>query len=77
VDVAKGALFALYPDYPAMGRQLVERAKRQAARPSLSGPEASEHLRGAFNTRTASHLGIAPSGRVLNSFDRTFPEDQR
>jgi putative ABC transport system substrate-binding protein len=77
VDVAKGALFALYPDYPAMGRQLAERAKRQAARPSLSGPEASEHLRSAFNTRTASHLGIAPSDRVLNSFDRMFPEEQR
>jgi putative ABC transport system substrate-binding protein len=77
VDVAKGALFALYPDYPAMGRQLAERAKRQAARPSLSGPEASEHLRGAFNTRTASHLGIVPSERLLKSFDRTFPEEPR
>jgi putative tryptophan/tyrosine transport system substrate-binding protein len=77
VDVAKGALFALYPDYPAMGRQLAERAKRQTAKPSLSGPEASEHLRGAFNTRTASHLGIEPSDRVLKSFDRTFPEEQR
>jgi putative ABC transport system substrate-binding protein len=77
VDVAKGALFALYPDYPAMGRQLAERAKRQAARPSLTGPEASEHLRGAFNTRTASHLGIEPIDRVLKGFDRTFPEEQR
>jgi putative tryptophan/tyrosine transport system substrate-binding protein len=77
MDVAKGALFALYPDYPAMGRQLAERAKRQAAKSSLSGPEASEHLRGAFNTRTASHLGIEPSDRVLKSFDRTFPEEQR
>jgi putative ABC transport system substrate-binding protein len=77
VDVAKGALFALYPDYPAMGRQLAERAKRQAVRPSQGGPEASEHLRGAFNTRTASHLGIEPSDRVLKSFDRTFPEESR
>lgn len=77
VDVAKGALFALYPDYPAMGRQLGERAKRQAARPSLVGPEASEQLRSAFNTRTASHLGIVPSDQMLKSFDRTFPEEQR
>lgn len=77
MDVAKGALFALYPDYPAMGRQLAERARRQAARPSLNGPEASEHLRGAFNTRTASHLGIEPSDRVLKGFDRTFPEEPR
>jgi len=77
VDVAKGTLFALYPDYPAMGLQLALRARRQVARPTLSGPEASEQLRGAFNTRTASHLGIAPSNQLLKSFDRTFPEEQR
>jgi putative tryptophan/tyrosine transport system substrate-binding protein len=74
VDVAKGALFALYPDYPTMGRQLAERAKRQLARPSLSGPEASEHLNGAINVRTASHLGITLSDQQRQAFDRIFPE---
>lgn len=77
VDVAKGALFALYPDYPAMGRQLAERAKRQLANPSLRGPEASEHLNSAFNTRTASHLGISLSDQKLQAFDRVFPEAQK
>lgn len=74
VDVAKGVLFALYPDYPAMGRQLAERAKRQLARPSLSGPEASEHLIGAVNVRTAAHLGISLSDRQRQAFARVFPE---
>jgi putative tryptophan/tyrosine transport system substrate-binding protein len=77
LDVAKGALFALYPNYPAMGRQLAERAKRQVARPTLGGPEASEHLHGALNTRTASHLGIVVGDRQLQAFDRVFPEEQR
>lgn len=77
VDVAKGALFSLYPDYPAMGRQLAERAKRQLAKPSLGGPEASEHLNGAFNTRTASHLGIVLNDRQRQAFDRIFPEAQK
>lgn len=77
IDVAKGALFALYPDYPAMGRQLAERAKRQVARPSLAGPEASDHLNGAINTRTAAHLGIVLSDPQRRAFDRIFPEQER
>jgi putative ABC transport system substrate-binding protein len=74
VDVAKGALFALYPNYPTMGRQLAERAKRQLARPSQVGPEASEHLNAALNTRTASHLGIVLGEQQQQAFDRIFPE---
>jgi putative tryptophan/tyrosine transport system substrate-binding protein len=77
VDVAKGALFALYPDYPTMGRQLAERAKRQVAKPSQGGPEASEHLNGAFNTRTASHLGIMLGDQQRQAFDRIFPEMEK
>ena len=77
VDVAKGALFALYPDYPTMGRQLAERARRQLARTAPAGPEASEHLNSAFNTRTASHLGLVLSDQQLQAFDRIFPEAQK
>lgn len=76
IDVAKGVLFALYPDYPAMGRQLAERAKRQLAKPALSGPEASERLNGALNVRTASHLGIPLSDQQRQGFERLFPEAQ-
>ena len=74
IDVAKGALFALYPDYPAMGKQLAERAKKQATKSAPAGPEASEHLNAAVNTRTAAHLGIVLSERQLQAFERIFPE---
>jgi putative tryptophan/tyrosine transport system substrate-binding protein len=74
LDVNKGALFALYPDYPAMGRQLAERAKKQLAKNPPAGPEASEHLNGALNTRTASHLGIVLSSLQQQSFHQLYPE---
>lgn len=74
VDVAKGALFALYPDYPAMGRQLADRARRQVARTAPAGPEASEYLNGALNTRTATHLGIVLTDQQRRAFSRFFPE---
>lgn len=74
LDVSKGALFALYPDYTAMGRQLAERAKKQLGRNPLSSPEASEHLNGALNTRTASHLGIVLTNQQQQSFQQFYPE---
>lgn len=74
MDVSKGALFALYPDYPAMGRQLAERAKKQRGKTPLPGPEASEHLNGALNTRTASHLGVVLSSQQQQSFRQLYPE---
>jgi putative ABC transport system substrate-binding protein len=74
LDVSKGALFALYPDYPAMGRQLAERAKKQLGKNPPSSPEASEHLNSALNTRTASHLGIVLSSQQRQSFQQFYPE---
>lgn len=74
LDVGKGVLFALYPDYPSMGRQLAERAKKQLTRNPPSSPEASEHLNGALNTRTASHLGIVVSSQQQQAFQQFYPE---
>lgn len=74
LDVSKGALFALYPDYPAMGRQLAERARKQLGKNPPPGPEASEHLNSALNIRTASHLGIVPSSQQQQSFQQIYPE---
>ncbi len=74
LDVSKGALFALYPDYPAMGRQLAERARKQLGKTPPPGPEASEQLNGALNIRTASHLGIVPSSQQQQSFQQIYPE---
>lgn len=77
MDVAKGALFALYPNYAAMGRQLADYAKRQATRPVSGSPEANEHLLAAVNIRTASHLGVTLGSRQLQAFDRVFPAESR
>lgn len=74
LDVSKGALFALYPDYPAMGLQLAERAKKQRGKNPPPSPEASEYLNGALNTRTASHLGIVVSSQQQQSFRQLYPE---
>lgn len=74
LDVSKGALFALYPDFPAMGQQLAERARKQLGKNPPSTPEASEHLNSALNTRTASHLGIVLSGQQQQSFQQFYPE---
>jgi putative ABC transport system substrate-binding protein len=76
LDVARGVLFALYPDYTGMGRQLVDRTKRQLARTAPPGPEPAEYLLGAFNTRTAAHLGITLTEPQRRSFERLFPEGQ-
>lgn len=79
MDVAKGALFALYPNYAAMGRQLAEYARRHATatRPLAGGPEANESLLIAVNVRTASHLGLTLGPRQLQTFDRVFPAEPR
>jgi putative ABC transport system substrate-binding protein len=74
MDVSKGALFAMYPDYPAMGLQLAERAKRQLVFNPSASPESSEHLNSALNTRTASHLGIVLSGAQQQAFQQLYPE---
>lgn len=74
LDVGKGVLFALYPDYSAMGRQLAERAKKQLSKNPSSSPEASEHLNGALNIRTASHLGLVLSGQQQQAFHQIYPE---
>jgi len=58
MDVKKGALFAMYPDYYAMGKQLVELTLTRVKKNSLVKPEASRFLKIALNRRTALHLGI-------------------
>lgn len=77
MDVAKGALFALYPNYATMGRQLAEYARRYATRPGAGGPEANESLLIAVNVRTASHFGLTLGSRQLQGFDRVFPAESR
>lgn len=63
----KGALFALFPDNRAYGRDLA--ALAYASGPAVVVP--TRALRTAVNVRTASHLGIEANP---SAFDAVFPE---
>ncbi len=73
--VRRGALFALYPDNAGLGRHLAESALGLAAgSPAGRGPQPLRDVLTAFNTRTASHLGIALPPAQQRAFDLLFPE---
>lgn len=75
VDVKRGALFALYPDNEAMGRQLGLLAARvQRDRNIVGGIEPTDSLLSAVNLRTADHLGLSFSAPIRKGFSLTFPE---
>lgn len=73
--VARGVLFALYPDNMAMGTSLGRMASAAARREGPTAP----HLRLlrdlliAVNLRTADHLGLAFTGRQVQAFNLVFP----
>lgn len=82
--VRRGALFALYPDNPALGRSMAAAVMASAggnaagAAPSAAAPAGSRLLPlrdvlTAVNTRTAAHLGISLPATGLR-FDLVFPE---
>jgi len=73
MDVKKGALFAMYPDYFAMGRQLVELTLARINQNGLAAPEASQFLKIAVNRRTALHLGIKLSRINALNFNLLYP----
>ncbi|MDR1995036.1 ABC transporter substrate binding protein [Azonexus sp.] len=75
VHVKRGALFALYPDNIELGRNLAASAVGLASgNPGARGVLPLRNVLTAFNTRTASHLGLAPSPAQQRSFDLLFPE---
>ncbi len=78
VDVKRGALFTLYPDNRAMGKQLAKVVMTVQQHPRAA-PELQpvQTLLGAINMRTADHLslGLSPSTRQL--FSLIFPEGSR
>lgn len=73
VDVRKGVLFAMYPDYEKMGTQLLDLALARISGLKPSRPEPSRHLNSAVNSRTAMHLGIRTDLNKSN-FNLIFPE---
>lgn len=73
--VKRGALFALYPDNMEMGRSLSASALGMAnGNPAVRGISPLRNVLTAFNTRTASHLGLNPSTAQKKGFDLIFPE---
>lgn len=70
----RGTLFALYPDHEKQGRRLVALLKRHLENPNtpkLLYP--SVDFKTAVNIRTATHLGLRYSKKMLQSFDQIFP----
>lgn len=73
--VKRGALFALYPNNLEMGRNLAASALDVAnGNPAVRGTRPLRNVLTAFNTRTASHLGLSVSFVQRQSFDLLFPE---
>lgn len=71
--VKRGALFSLYPNNLALGRQLANSALNySASSPPISSVVPMKEALLAVNVRTASHLGLqlSPSQQ---SFDLVFP----
>jgi putative ABC transport system substrate-binding protein len=71
--VRRGALFSLYPNNVALGRQLVSSAQNLSADGTSGGVTPLREVLAAVNVRTASHLGLAAATRQ-QSFDLVFPE---
>lgn len=73
--VKRGVLFALYPNNLELGRNLATSAIGMASgNPTVRGVLPLRDVLTAFNTRTASHLGLSPSPAQQQGFDLLFPE---
>jgi putative ABC transport system substrate-binding protein len=72
--VRRGVLFALYPNNVELGRNLAQSAQSVAnGNSSNRGVLPLRNVLTAFNTRTASHLGLSKTAMQQN-FDLIFPE---
>lgn len=73
--VKRGALFALYPNNVELGRNLATSALGMVSGGQVArGVLPLRDVLTAFNTRTASHLGLTPSKAQQLGFDLLFPE---
>lgn len=73
--VKRGALFALYPNNFELGRNLASSAISVAnGNTTVRGVLPLREVLMAFNTRTASHLGLTASPAQQKGFDLLFPE---
>jgi putative tryptophan/tyrosine transport system substrate-binding protein len=75
LHVKRGALFALYPDNPALGRSLARSALEALEQPrrSARGMLPLRDVLVAANQRTAAHLGLTLDPRAQR-IDKLYPE---
>lgn len=72
--VKKGALFALYPDNPELGRALaVSALSLLAGNPPRRGIVPLREVLMALNLRTASHLGLTIGEQQQRTYDLVYP----
>lgn len=75
LHVKKGALFALYPNNFELGRELASMAMGVLNGDSRNnGVTPLRAVRTAFNTRTASHIGLNVAAGQQRTFDFIYPE---
>ncbi|CUI09409.1 ABC transporter substrate binding protein [Massilia antarctica] len=75
LHVRKGALFALYPNNPELGRSLGNLAMAlMTDEPPQRGLLPLRDVCAALNLRTASHLGIAAGPALQRGFQFLYPE---
>jgi ABC-type uncharacterized transport system substrate-binding protein len=72
--VQQGVLFALFPDYSKLGKQLLDLALNKINNNSPVQFQASRYLNSAINIRTASHLGIQLSNVQKKHYKMVFPK---
>jgi len=73
--VQQGVLFAMFPDYAKLGRQLIDLSLKKLQKDDAINIEPSQYLNSAINVRTASHLGIIVSSNDRNDYKMVFPKN--
>ena len=71
--VKRGGLFALFPDYFALGKQLASTSIRVMNNKNKLVQENALSAKSAINIRMARHLGLSISRRQLNQYDIIYP----
>jgi putative ABC transport system substrate-binding protein len=72
--VKRGVLFALYPDNLELGRSLAVLAMSSMAGEVRRGVIPARGALNALNLRTALHIGLNPSQKVLRSFQEVHKD---
>lgn len=70
----RGALFSMFPDHEALGRQLVKMVTKMYQSKQEEGVVPLQKMKLAVNLRTAAHLGFDYKNQQKSQFHLTFPQ---